>query len=74
MHVSKKVVSIYGYISSSSLSLLAKVEAFVKLFLASMNVSFLCSKSNSSSFVGVLRTQALSSGYLPLSSPVVIPL
>ena len=39
MHVYRKVVSIYGSISSSSLSLLPEVEASVKLFLASMNVS-----------------------------------
>jgi len=70
MHVSRKVVSIDGSISGSSLSLLPEVEASVKLFLASTNVSFARSKSNSSSFVGALRTQALSSGYLALSSPL----
>ena len=74
MHVSKNVVSIDGSISSSSLSLHPKVEAFAKLFLASMNVYLARSKSNSSSFVGSLWTQALSLGYFPLSSPIIIPL
>jgi len=67
MHVSKNVVSIDGSNFGSSLSLLPEVEASTKLFLASMNVSF-------GSFVGALQTQALSLGYLPLSSPIVIPL
>ena len=74
IHVSKKVVSIEGSIRGSSWSLLPEVEAFVKLFLASMNVSFAHSKSNLGSFVRALRTQELSFDYLPLSSPVVIPL
>ena len=74
MRVSRKVVSIEGSIPSSSWSLLPEAEAFVKLFLASMNVFFTCSKSNSSSFVGELWTHALSYGCFPLSSLVVIPL
>ena len=56
MHVSRKVVSIDGSITDSSLSLLPEVEASVNLFLASTNVSFMRSKSNSGSFVGALWT------------------
>ena len=40
MHVTIRVVSIDQSIFGSSLSLLPEVEASVKLFLASMNVSF----------------------------------
>ena len=46
MHVSRNIVSIDGSISGSNLSLLPKVEASIKLFLASMKVSLVCSKSN----------------------------
>ena len=74
MHVSRKVVNIEGSILGSSWSLLPEVEASVKLFLTSMNVSFARFKSNSGSFVRDLQTHALSSGCFPLSSPVVIPL
>lgn len=74
MHVSRKVVSIEGSIPGSSKSLLPKVEASVKLSLASMNVSVMRSKSNSGSFIGALWTHVLSFGYFPLSSLVIIPL
>ena len=74
MHVSKKVVSIEGSIPSSSWSLLPKVEASVKLFSASMNVSFTRSKSNSGSFVGALLTHKFSYDCFPLASPVVTSL
>ena len=74
MHVSRKIVSIDGSISSSGLSLLPKVEASTNLFLASMKVSRVRSKSNSASFIRDFRTQLLSFGCLPLSSPIVIPL
>lgn len=56
MKVSRKVISIDGSISSSSLSLLLEMEVFVKLFLASINFSFVCPKLNFGSFVGALRT------------------
>lgn len=74
IHVTKKVVSIEGSIPGSGWSLLPEVEAFVKLFLASINVSFVCSKSNSGSFVGALRTRVSSWVYFPLSSLVVVSL
>lgn len=74
MYVSRNFVSIDGSISSSGLSFLPKVEASLKLFLASMNVSLAHSKSNSSSFVEALQTQVLSLSYFPLSSPITIPL
>lgn len=54
MHVTKNVVSIDGSISHSSLSLIPQVEESAKLFLASMNVSLVRSKSNSGSFIGAL--------------------
>jgi len=72
IHVSRKVVIIEESISGSSWSLLPEVEASVKLFLASMNVSFAKSRSNSGSFVGAFWTHALSSGCLPLSYLVMI--
>lgn len=74
MQVSKKVVSIEGSISWSSLSLLLEVEALAKLFFASMSVSCSCSKSNSASFAGALQNHALSLGYFTLSLPIAIPL
>ena len=74
IQVSRKVVSIEGSISSSGLSFLPEVEASAKLFLASMKVSRVRSKSNYSSFTEALRTQVLSSDFLPFSSPVAIPL
>ena len=74
MHVSRNVVSIDGSISCFVLSLLPELEASVKLFLASMKVSLVHSKSNSGSFIRDLQTQVLSSGCFPLSSPLMIPL
>ena len=72
MHVSRNIVSIEGSIPGSSWSLLPKVDASLKLFLASMNVSFAHSKSNLGSFTGALRTHVLSSHFFPVSSPVAI--
>lgn len=74
MHVCRNVMSIDGSTFGSVVSLLPEVEAAVKLFLASMKIFLVRSKSNSGSFSGALQTQVLSSGYLPLSSPIVIPL
>lgn len=72
MHVSRKVVSIDGSIFGYGLSFLPKMEAYVKLFLASINVSFARSKSNLGSFVGALWTHAFSLCCLSLSSLVMI--
>ena len=74
IHVPRNVVRIYGSIFGSGLSLFPEVEASAKLFLASMKVSQVRSKSNYASFARALWTQVLSFAYLPLSYPIVIPL
>lgn len=60
IHVSRKVVSMEGSIYGSGWSLLPKVEASLKLFLASINFSFVRSKSNSGSFARALQTHVSS--------------
>ena len=72
IHVSMNVVSMDGSIFDFGLYFLPEVKASTKLFLASMRVSWVCSKSNSTSFVRALWTQVLSFGCLPLSSPIAI--
>lgn len=72
IQASTKVVIIDGSSSWSGLSLLAKVEASMKIFFASIKASCACSKSNWVSFDGVLRTHVPSSCYFPLSFPIVI--
>jgi len=74
IHVFRNVVIIDGSIFGYSLSFLPEVEASTKLFLASMKVPRVHSKSNSTSFDGALRTQVLSFGCFPLSSHIEIPL
>lgn len=74
MQVSRKVVSIEGSISWSSLSFLRELEALEKLFFSSMNVSRVCSKLNLASFTRALLSHVLYLGCFPLSSPVAIPL
>ena len=71
IHVSKKVVCIKGSILGSGWSLLPEVEASVKLFIASLNFSFMHSNSDSGSFVGASQTHKSSLGYFLLFSPIV---